>query len=80
MTVESEKENSNLRAANAEARALLAEAAVRLRAILDDEAIVEGTPIEATTAVELALETIDAAIARLKAACSPCLTRRSGGA
>ena len=61
-----EKENS-LRATNAEVRVLVADAAGKLRAILRDEAIVEGTPIEATTAMELALEAIDTALGKLKA-------------
>ena len=67
MTAELQKENTSLRAANSAARALLTDAADKLRAILDDTAIVEGTPIEATTAMELALDAIDAAIAKLKA-------------
>jgi hypothetical protein len=66
MTAELQKENSRLRAANSEARALLANAAGKLRAVLQEEAIVEETPIEATTSIELAIETIDAAIAKLK--------------
>ena len=48
-------------------RRLLADAASKLRAVLGDEAIAEKTPIEATTAMELALDDIDAAIAKLKA-------------
>ena len=68
MTAELQRENSGLRAANAEARVLLADAADRLRALLDDTAIVEGAPIEATTAMELALDAIDAALGKLKAA------------
>ena len=44
MTAELQKENRSLRAANSEARALLAGAAGRLRAILQDEAIVGGNP------------------------------------
>lgn len=59
MTAELQTENSNLRAANAEVRASLTEAGARLRAVLRDEAIGGDTPIEATTAMELALETID---------------------
>jgi len=70
MTDESQQENNSLRAANNEARALPADAAGRLHAVLQDKAIVEGTPIEATTAMELALDTIDAAIAKLKAVTS----------
>ena len=48
-----EKENNSLRAANAEVRVLLADAAGRLRAILRNKAIVEETPIEASTAIIL---------------------------
>ncbi len=67
MTAELQTENRGLRAANDEARALLGDAAVELRAILKDKAIVAGTPIEATTVMELALDIIDAATAKLKA-------------
>jgi hypothetical protein len=67
MTADPQKEDNSLRTANAEARTMLTEAVARLSAILDDKAIVEETPIEATTAMELAIETIDAAIATLKA-------------
>ena len=66
MTAELQKENSRLRVANREARTLLADAVGKLRSVLQDEAIVEETPIEATTAMELAIETIDAVIAQLK--------------
>ena len=65
------KEDSSLRAANREARALLADAARRLRTILDDTAIVEGTPIEASTAMELTLDAIDTALGKLKAVVPP---------
>jgi hypothetical protein len=67
VTAELQTENGNLRAASTEVRASLTEAGARLRAILDDKAIVEETPIEATTAMELALEAIDAAVGKLKA-------------
>lgn len=63
-----ENQNNNLRAANAEARKMLAEAAVRIRDVLEDEVIAEGIPIEATDAMEFVLETMDAAVAKLKAA------------
>ncbi len=66
MTNELQRENNSLRAANNEARALLADAAGKLHAILQDEAIEAGTPIEVTTTMELAIETIDKAIAKLK--------------
>ena len=49
-------------------RRLLADAASRLRDVLQDEVLAEGTPIETTTAMELALEAIDTAIAKPKAA------------
>jgi hypothetical protein len=61
------KEDSSLRAANSEARALLADAVGKLHAVLQDEALAEGTPIEATTAMELALEDIEAALGKMKA-------------
>jgi len=48
-------------------RRLLADAASKLRAVLGDEAIAEKTPIEVTTAMELAIETINVAVAKLKA-------------
>jgi hypothetical protein len=68
MTAEVHEENSGFCAASRETMALLAEAAGRLRAILQDETIVDATPIEATTVMELALETIDAAVEKLKVA------------
>jgi hypothetical protein len=67
MTDDLQKQNSALHTASAEARTLLTEASARLSAVLDDKVIEEGTPIEATTAMELALEAIDAAVAKLKA-------------
>jgi hypothetical protein len=57
--------------ANAEAKALLTEAGARLRTILEDESIVEETPIEATTVMEMALQNIDTAIAKLQASTTP---------
>jgi DNA-binding MarR family transcriptional regulator len=66
MTDEFQKENRRLRAANSDARALLAGAASKLRAVFQDEAIMEETPMEAATAMELAIETIDEAIVKLK--------------
>ncbi len=71
MTAELQEENRGLRAANSKASALLADVAGRLRAILKDETIMEETPVEASTAMELALETIDTAIAKLKAVIPP---------
>lgn len=46
---------------------LLSKASARLRAILQDDGIMEETPLEATDAMDLALEVIDAAIAKMKA-------------
>ncbi|MBI3986560.1 MAG: hypothetical protein HY343_06555 [Lentisphaerae bacterium] len=48
-----------------ETRRLLADAAGKLRAVLQDEALAEGTPIETTTAMELALEAIETALGKL---------------
>jgi len=67
MTADVQKENNALRAANKDARGMLVDAGARLSTILDDKAIVEETPIEATTAMELALEAIGAAVGKLKA-------------
>ena len=50
-----------------ETRRLLADAASKLRAVLQDEAIAEGTPIETTTAMELALEAVETVLGKLKA-------------
>lgn len=68
MSVDLQKENDALRAANRDIRGMLVEVAARLNAILDEKAIVDETLIEATTAMELAVETIDAVVAKLKAA------------
>jgi len=67
MTAELQEDNRRLRAANAEVNALLANTAERLRTVLDDEAIVEKIPIEASTAMELAIESIDIVLEKLKA-------------
>lgn len=66
-SVMEEKESDSLRVANTAAKAMLAEVGTRLRTVLDDEAIAQRTPIEAMTAMEIALESIDAAITKLKA-------------
>jgi hypothetical protein len=63
-----EKQNNELPAANAEVRTMLAEAAARIRSVLDDQIIAEGTPLEVTDAMEFVLETMDVAVAKLKAA------------
>ena len=65
MTDDMNTENRDLRAASAVARKVLAETGARLRAIILDEAFLEETPIEVTNAMELALEAIDTAIAKL---------------
>jgi repressor LexA len=65
---EAEGETRGLRQASAEARALLGAAAEKLRAILQDELIMEETPIEAWTAMESAVEAIGAALRRLESA------------
>ncbi len=46
---------------------LLSKASARLRAILQDKGIEPEIPLEATDAMDLALEAIDAAIAKMKA-------------
>ena len=53
-------------------RRLLADAASKLRAVLQDEAIAEGTPIETTTAMELALEAIETALVNPKTVAEAC--------
>lgn len=68
MTADLQQKNNALRAANAEARTMLADATARIRDVLDDEVIAEGIPIKATDAMEFVLETMDAAVAKLKAA------------
>ena len=65
-TAELKKENNGLRAANCDARTLLADAAARLRVILGDKAILEGSALETTTAMEFALEAIDKVLEKLK--------------
>jgi len=61
------RENSSLRAANDKAQALLGKAGDRLRAILADQALVERIPNQVATAMKRALESMDAAVAKLKA-------------
>ena len=63
-----EKENRKLRQANAEARALLGDAAQKLHTIFQEEVFVEETPIEILTAGEIAVEAIGAAIRCLESA------------
>jgi len=50
-----------------EIQRLLADAVNRLRNVLQDEVIEEATPIEASTAMELALRGIETALGKLKA-------------
>lgn len=64
-----ESEHIRARRACVEARGSLTEASDRLRAILQDEAILTETPIEASTAMELALETIDVVLGKLNSGC-----------
>jgi len=65
---EADAETCRLRQASAEARALLRESAEKLRAVLQDELIMEETPMEAWTAMESAVEAIGAAMRRLESA------------
>jgi len=58
-------EDLRLRQASAEARALLAEASTELRAILEDEYLMEATPIEVWSPLESAVEAIGTALRRL---------------
>ena len=51
----------------AEVNALLVVTSERLRAVLDDEAFAEETPIEVSTAMELAIEAIEIVLEKLKA-------------
>jgi len=62
--------NDSLLNVNIAARSMLAEASARLRAILQEEHIAEETPLEATDAMEFAIDAIDAVIAQMKA-CRP---------
>lgn len=61
VTSNSADENSRLRQACAEAKTLLDGAAKDLRKILDDELIIQETPIEASNAMELTAQAIAAA-------------------
>ena len=67
---EVEEENRKLRQANAEARALLGDAAQKLHTILQDEVFAEETPIEVLTAGEIAVEAIGEALRCLESATS----------
>ena len=56
-----------LRQANAEARTLLADVARKLRAVLDDQYLMESTPIEVCMPIESGIVAIGAALRRLEA-------------
>ena len=58
MNPEVEAESRKLRQATAEARAVLGDAAEKLRALLQDDAILPETPLEAQAAMEFAVEAI----------------------
>lgn len=62
------EENHRLRQANAEAMTMLAAAADRLRAVLHDDILTADMAVEAEVAMQFAVEDIDKARHRLKAA------------
>ena len=64
-----EDENRQLRKACAAARALLGGAAEELRELLEDEPIIQETPLEAQAVMETAVEVIGAALRRLDSVC-----------
>ena len=66
MKAEIEAENRKLRQASTEARALLGDAAEKLRVILQDEPIMAETPMEAWAVMESAVEAMDAALRLLE--------------
>ena len=66
VTTEVDAERRKLRQASAEARALLGDAAEKLRAVLQEEPIMAETPLEAGAVMESAVEAIDAALRRLE--------------
>jgi hypothetical protein len=68
MNPEAEADVRKLRQAIAEARALLGDAAEKLRAGLEDETIMPETPLEAQDAMESAVEAIGAALRQLDSA------------
>lgn len=67
-----------LRRANAEARALLDDLVKGLRAVLEDELLMEATPIEVWTPMQSAVEVIGATLRRLEAA-GPANRRSAAG-
>ena len=68
VTPELDTETRKLRQASAEARALLGDAAQKLRALLQEEPIMAETPLEARAVMESAVEAIDAALRQLESA------------
>ena len=68
MNPEAEADVRKLRQATAEARAMLGDAAEKLRAVLADEGIMPETPLEAQTVMESAVEAIAEALRRLDSA------------
>ena len=68
VTPELDAESRKLRQASAEARALLGDAAQKLRALLQEEPIMAETPLEARAVMEIAVEAIDAALRQLESA------------
>lgn len=65
-----EDDDRKLRQASAEAKALLGDAAGKLREILHDEAIMAETPLEAGAVMESAVDAIGAALRCLNSAAS----------
>ena len=77
MNPEAQDDVRKLRQAITEGRALLGDAAEKLRAVLGDEAIMPETPVETEAAMASAVEAIGAALLQLDSA-SP--TKRSSAA
>jgi hypothetical protein len=68
MSPEAEADARKLRQAIAEARALLGDAAEKLRAILGEEVFMVETPVEVEAVMESAAEAIEEALCRLDSA------------
>ena len=77
MNPEAEADVRKLRQAITEARALLGNAAEKLRADLRDEAFMAETPVEVEATMEFVVEAIGAALGRLDSAAP---AKRSSGA
>ena len=60
-------DNRKLRLASTKAKVLLGDAATKLRAALDDQPVMAETPLETQTAMESAVEAMDAALGWLAA-------------